>query len=63
MTVLLICDEYEKLYKLICEEAPPIMIDDVYSGVAVIGHPGIGQLQLRCAGGLSHGDVQVNRCF
>ena len=42
-TALLIRDEYEKLYKLICEEAPPIMVCGAYTGVAVIGQPGIGQ--------------------
>ena len=47
-TALLIRDEYEKLYKPICEEAPPITIFGVYTGVAVIGQPGIGQLQLHC---------------
>ena len=48
VTALLIRDEYEKLYKLISEEAPPIKVGDEYSGVAVIGQPGIGQLQFHC---------------
>ena len=47
-TALLIRDEYENLYKLICKEAPPIMVRGAYTGVAVIGQPGIGQLQLHC---------------
>ena len=44
---LLIRDEYQRLYNLLCQKSLP-RLGGAYSGVAVIGHPGIGQLQLHC---------------
>ena len=41
-TPLLIRDEYEQLYNLVSEESTEF----AYSGFAIIGHLGMGQLQL-----------------
>jgi hypothetical protein len=45
---LLIRDEYEQLYQFLLRESSPIGSRKTYSGIAVIGQPGIGQLRLHC---------------
>jgi hypothetical protein len=56
-TALLIRDEYEELYNFFSQESTPTP-QNLYSGCAVIGHPGIGQSLLhRLACGLSHSNI------
>ena len=44
---LLIREEYDELYNFLSQKSLPTgRIGDAYSGSAVIGHPGIGQLRL-----------------
>lgn len=61
---LLIRDTYEELYNLLSERSLQTKSGWGFSGFAVIGQPGIGQLQLHCVVGvLSYSDVQASRCF
>jgi len=50
VNALLIRDEYQQLYNFLSQKSLPTRRVGVgaYSGVAVIGQPGIGQLQLHC---------------
>ena len=45
---LLIREEYEVLYGFFTEVSSAKKLRGPYSGVAITGHPGIGQLQLHC---------------